>query len=288
MPPESGIVGKVSRFAHHSLPWVRSLLRKPVLSSNFGEQSSRETGIFSVPASEDVPSLPASAPPRPIPALPLEKTAQRFGTIKPSDDPRAVKPRRNREALTGIQALSIEEVRIVLNKHLVEVLRVTAPILQGANAEELMPQFVLPNQSRVATLFTKELGRRLALDEWRVEVIVGHGTIGGIFAAGISQALIDERHLVPFLPIERNGRPGTEGYRFLCPDDEIRSILSGKRILLAMPAVTSSHMAQILEQVRLIESEQCAAQVLGIATIVEYGELPPELPLKVEALLRVN
>lgn len=210
------------------------------------------------------------------------------GSKRPSDDPRAVHPSRRKGSPPEVASLPQEDWDKLLGKHKMELLSRTASVLAGEHPDGLIRPFVLPGPTQVAKLFTHELARKLMLAEQRPEVIVGYGTVGGIFAADITQALLDLHCSVEFLPIDRNHRTGAEGYNFQCAESDIRSILQGKRILLALPITTSSHISEIVEVKSLIDTEQCAALVAGIVTLIQYGSLPPTLDLKVESLLSVR
>ena len=211
-----------------------------------------------------------------------------MGSIKPSDHPRAVHPQRRRVSPPEVGAIPQEEWQKLLERHKVELLGKTAPVLGGENPDGLIRPFVLPGPSQVAKLFTHELARKLMLTEQRPEVIVGYGTVGGIFAADITQALLDLHCSVEFLPIDRNHRVGAEGYNFQCSESDIRSFLQGKRIWLALPIMAGSHVPEIMEVKSLIDAEQCAALVAGIVTLIQYGALSPALDLRAESLLSVR
>lgn len=211
------------------------------------------------------------------------------GSKRPSDDPRAVHPTsRRRGAPPEVVAIPQEEWQKLFCRHQTELLKNTAAVLAGEPPDGLIRPFVLPGPSQVAKLFTHELARKLMLSEQRPEVIVGYGTVGGIFAADITQALLDLHCSVEFLPIDRNHRTGAEGYNFQCAESDIRPLLQGKRILLALPITAGSHVSEIVEVKNLIDAEQCAAIVSGIVTLIQYGTLPPTLDLRVESLLSVK
>lgn len=238
--------------------------------------------------SSAIPELPPKNLPTAAPsAAPVgQLTMQISGTMIPANHPNAKHPR-------GAQAIvmassSIEESSAIIGRKLVEVLQGTAAVLSGASPEALIRPFVLPTPDRTAQLLTSALAKELLGWERRPEVIIGHGTIGGIFAANITQGMFEERSPAVFVPIERNSRASAEGFNFLCVESEIRPAIQGKRILLAVPILSEQHLAEIIEVRRLIDAEDCAAQVIGIVTIIQYGKLPPTFgDLKVESLLTI-
>lgn len=208
------------------------------------------------------------------------------GTKIPAHDPNVVRPRGS-HAVASVSS-STEESNAAVGRKLVEVLQGTASVLSGASPEALIRPFVLPTPDKTAQLLTNALAKELLNWERRPEVIVGHGTIGGIFAANVTQGMFEGRSPTTFVPIERNSRTSAEGFNFLCVESEIRPAIQGKRILLAVPILSEQHLAEIIEVRRLIDAEDCAAQVIGVVTIVQYGKLPPTMgDLRVEALLTV-
>lgn len=238
-----------------------------------------------------IPTLPSAE--LPVATVPEEGfavgqvTMTVGGSMRPADHPKAVHPYRDKRVATA--ALTSEETDPAIARHLVEVLQATAAVLSGGNPDGLVRPFVLPNSTQSARLLTDVLARRLVNGERRPDVVIGHGTIGGIFAANITQGLIEGKCQAEFLPIERNFRTTGEGYNFLCPEPEIRGILQGNRIVLAIPILSDQHVGEILEVKRLIDAEQCAAQMVGIVTLIQYGALPPTMAeLKVEALLTIG
>lgn len=221
-----------------------------------------------------------------IPVPTVDLPAQQ--KIIPSKDPRAVHPDRQ-SRVVSMSALSVEQVQGAARSHLVDVLRATAPVLSGAAPDGFIRPFALPGPSQVAKIFTQALARQIVKAEQRPQVIIGYGTIGGIFASGITEALLELHCPVDFLPVERNARSQAEGYGFLCPEGEIQNLLRGRRVLLALPILTAKHIEEIAAIRALVDSEQCAAQCTMLATIVQYGTLPVSLgDFRVETLLQVH
>lgn len=151
------------------------------------------------------------------------------------------------------------------------VLAETSGVLTGGSANDLMWPFVIPNATGSAQVLARAMAKRLMSKELNPEVIVGLGVRGSIFAAQVTEALLVLGQKAVFLGLEEHGSEG-EGCHFLCPEAELRSVLGGKRIVVALPILTAQHIGGVFRVKTAVDAVQCAATYGGVATIIQYGD----------------
>ena len=173
---------------------------------------------------------------------------------------------------SGTTCSSRRNLDVDLAQCLRAVLAETSGVLTGGSANDLMWPFVIPNASGSAQVLARAMAKRLMGKELNPEVIVGLGVRGSIFAVQVTEALLVLGQKAVFLGLEEHGLVEGEGCRFLCPEAELRSVLGGKRIVVALPILTAQHIGGVVRVKTAVDAVQCAATYGGVATIIQYGD----------------
>jgi hypothetical protein len=154
----------------------------------------------------------------------------------------------------------------------------------------------------MATMFVHELVRRLAEQtEKRYDMVVSIGEYGAIFGARIADALIAnysqghdvvQRFLelfVPPAPAEGSAPPPAE-YRLQRGRTDKGYLLSGKRIVFAVPVVTPETWPEVLRQAAFLRGEHANSDAVCIVAIARLGRLMTDMPhgLRIDAIIDVR
>ncbi len=153
----------------------------------------------------------------------------------------------------------------------------------------------------MATMFVHELVRRLAdQTEKRYDMVVSIGEYGAIFGARIADALIAkygqghdvvQRFLELFTPPApaEGGTPPSE-YRLQRGRSDKGYLLSGKRIVFAVPVVTPEIWPEVLRQAAFLRGEQANSDAVCIVAIARLGRLMTDAPhgLRIDAIIDVR
>ena len=153
----------------------------------------------------------------------------------------------------------------------------------------------------MATMFVHELVRRLTEGtEKRYDIVVSIGEYGAIFGARIADALITkysqghdvvQRFLELFVPPApaESGAPPAE-YRLARGRSDKGYLLSGKRIVFAVPVVTPEVWPEVLRQASFLRGEQANSDAVSIVAIARLGRLMTDAPhgLRIDAIIDVR
>lgn len=216
---------------------------------------------------------------------PEQVLLQSFGTKKPADDPRAVRPANFSGAAAMLSGKPRRSRAQALTESLQSVVVQTSGVITGGDPDTLIQPFVSADDVGTARLLASALASRLVGEERRPDTVIGYGVYGGILTFLLAEALLELGCESRLLGIEQNNRKGSEGYHFLGTETEIKARLSGKKVVLVFPILTGSHISTIFEIKALIEGEKCATTIAGVATIIQYGDVPLS---QVESLLKIT
>lgn len=141
----------------------------------------------------------------------------------------------------------------------------------------------------MATMFVHELVRRITKQtEKRYDMVVTIGEYGAIFGARIADALIanyGQGHDVAQRFLELYTSAATEGtphplpeYRLQRARSEKAYLLSGKRVVFAVPVVTPETWPEVLQQAAFLRSEQANSAEVAVVAIARIGRLETDAP----------
>lgn len=141
----------------------------------------------------------------------------------------------------------------------------------------------------MATMFVHELVRRITRQtEKRYDMVATIGEYGAIFGARIADALITkygqghdvaQRFLELFLPAATEGVPHPlPEYCLQRARSEKGYLLSGKRVVFAVPIVTPENWPEVLQQAAFLRSEQANSAEVCIVAIARIGRLETDAP----------
>lgn len=141
----------------------------------------------------------------------------------------------------------------------------------------------------MATMFVHELVRRITRQtEKRYDMVTTIGEYGAIFGARIADALIAkygqghdvaQRFLELFTPAATEGVPHPlPEYRLQRTRSEKGYLLSGKRVVFAVPIVTPETWSEVLQQAAFLRSEQANSAEVCIVAIARIGRLETDAP----------
>lgn len=271
-----------------------------------------------VPVATELASLPGSGAeegaspttPAPAPASQLQRTTspgQAILSIGTPDGPPKVHhepvrpPRRRRYGVNPIAESApydFECARLELLK-LLELHRDGDQVTY--DVRDILRRSILDHDG-MATMFVHELVRRLTEGtEKRYDIVVSIGEYGAIFGARIADALIAkygqghdvvQRFLelfVPPAPAEEGGALPAE-YRLQRGRSDKGYLLSGKRIVFAVPVVTPEVWPEVLRQASFLRGEQANSDAVSIVAIARLGRLMTDAPhgLKIDAIIDVR
>lgn len=142
----------------------------------------------------------------------------------------------------------------------------------------------------MATMFVHELVRRVTRQaEKRYDMVVSIGEYGAIFGARIADALIVnygqaydvvQRFLELVAPSTSadGGSPPPAEYRLQRGRSDKAYLLSGKRIVFAVPVVTPENWREVLQQAAFLRSEQANSAEVCVVAIARIGRLETDVP----------
>ncbi len=141
----------------------------------------------------------------------------------------------------------------------------------------------------MATMFVHELVRRVTKQaEKRYDMVATFGEYGAIFGARIADALIvnygqghdvAQRFLELYTPAPTDGIPHpSPEYRLQRTRSEKGYLLSGKRVVFAVPIVTPENWPEVLQQAAFLRSEQANSAEVCVVAIARIGRLETDVP----------
>lgn len=249
------------------------------------------------PGEHEVSSEPAVVP-TPVPPSSSSRTTSRPKqvslAIEPSDPPRThhapvVPLHRYRRCVINPIAKSkpfdFEYARLELLK-LLELRRDGDQV--SYDVRDILRRSILDHDG-MATMFAHELVQRITRQtEKRYDLVATVGEYGAIFGARIADALIakygqgydvTQRFLELFTPAAAEGMPQpSPEYRLQRARSEKSYLLSGRRVVFAVPVVTPENWPEVLQQAAFLRSEQANSAEVCIVAITRIGCLETDTP----------
>lgn len=154
------------------------------------------------------------------------------------------------------------------------------------------------DHSGMARMFVHELAQRITGDsEKAYDVVVSSGEYGAVFASRLADALMErygrsrdvlQRFLELFTPPAEPDSPlPAAEYRLRRSRSDKGYLLTGKRIVLAVPTVTPENWPEVLRQANFLRGEQANGATVRIVALARLGRLTTDAPhgLMIDAIV---
>jgi len=161
-------------------------------------------------------------------------------------------------------------------------------------------QFAILDDSDKTRMFVGELVRRLASDtEKSYDMVVSLGDYGAVFGARLADALsvqyggkeVSQRFLEAFtLEAESDDPEPRQEYRLKRSRADTSHLLSGKRIVFAVPTITPENWPEVFRQAQFLRGPLTNSDTVRIVAIASIGQLKTDAPhgLKIDAVVDIR